>query len=103
MKSNTKVTVVAKLTARPGRENDVRRTLLALIPPTRAEKGCLNYDLHQSQDDPRVFLFHENWVNRQALDEHLEMPYLQDLFAHADDLLAEPIHVLFLDEISTKG
>lgn len=102
MKSTNKVTVVAKLTARPGRENDVRRTLLNLVPLTRSEAGCLNYDLHQSQEDPRVFLFYENWVNRQALDEHLEKPYLQDLFARVDDLFADPIAVLLLNEISTK-
>jgi quinol monooxygenase YgiN len=100
MPSTAKVTVVAKLTAKPGREDDVRRTLLALVPPTRAEAGCLNYDLHQSKDDPGIFVFYENWINRTALDEHLQKPYLQDLFARADDLLAEPVDVHLMDEIS---
>ena len=98
--SDAKVTVVAKLKARPGLEDEVNKTLMALVAPTRTEDGCINYDLHQSQDDPSQFLFHENWVSREALDCHLAKPYLQGLMARADQLFAEPIDVMFWTEIS---
>ena len=43
---STRVTVIAHLEARPGKEEAQREALLALCPPTRAEKGCINYHLH---------------------------------------------------------
>ena len=45
-----KVTVIAFHRAKPGKEDDLREALLSLCDPTRAEKGCINYDLHVSAD-----------------------------------------------------
>jgi quinol monooxygenase YgiN len=83
------VTVVATLKARPGQEETLRQELLALIPATRAEAGCLNYDLHRATDNPALFLFHENWTSKADLDAHLAKPHLQNFLAKAADLLAE--------------
>jgi quinol monooxygenase YgiN len=40
-----KVTVIAYHRAKPGKEGALREALLAVCAPTRAEKGCINYDL----------------------------------------------------------
>ena len=85
----TPVTVVATLRARPGQEAAVREALLALVPITRHEPGCLNYDLHQSPDHPGHFLFHETWETKQHLDLHLARPHIQEVLARADELFAE--------------
>jgi quinol monooxygenase YgiN len=81
------LTVVARIKAKAGKENEVREALMALIAPTHAEEGCINYDLHVSTDEPGVFLFHENWTSREALDEHLQKPHLVALAARSDELL----------------
>jgi len=75
------LTVVAEIIARPGCHERLRRELEALIAPTRAEEGCLQYDLHVSTDNPGHFLFFENWTSREALDRHLATPHLQRLGA----------------------
>lgn len=98
--TNVKVTVVARLKARPGMEETLRRELLALIDPTTAEEGCINYDLHQSADDKALFMFHENWLSREDLDDHLQMPYLQAFLARTDELLAEPPEISLWKMIS---
>ena len=64
------VTVIASLKVKPGMEEEARAALLAAVAPTRAEPGCLAYDLHQSTSDPRSFLFYEQWHDRAALDAH---------------------------------
>jgi quinol monooxygenase YgiN len=97
-----KVTVVASFLAKPGKEENVRQTIEAVIAPTRAESGCINYDLHQSTDDPSLFMLYENWNSKKDLDEHLDMPYLRDLIAKADDLLAKPIDIKLYRMISQK-
>ena len=57
------LTVVAELQAKPGKEEDLRRAVLALIEPTRQEDGCVQYDLHVHTSDPGRFVFYENWTS----------------------------------------
>ena len=91
---NPYLTVVAELTAKPGKEDDLRAALTGLIAPTRSEEGCVEYLLHESTDQPGRFVFYENWKSREALDRHLQTPYLQALGARSGELLAEPARIL---------
>ncbi len=84
------LSVVAALKARPGKEDDLRRVLLTLIEPTRAEDGCVQYDLHVHATDPSRFVFYENWTSREHLDRHLASPHLTAAVTAAGDLLADP-------------
>ena len=36
----------------------VKSELLKLIDITRAENGCINYDLHQDNENKNLFLFY---------------------------------------------
>lgn len=96
-----KVTVLARFKAKEGLEEKAKKAIMACVAPTRAEAGCINYDLHQSADDKKLLMLYENWVSKKALDEHLEMPYLRDLKAKADELFSEPIEIT-LWEMSSK-
>jgi quinol monooxygenase YgiN len=98
--NNKPLVVVAHVKAKPGQESTVRDKLLALIPITRREPGCLNYDLHQAADQPAAFLFHETWTTRQHLDDHLNRPHLQAFLAEAGVLLAEPPQITLWEMIS---
>lgn len=95
-----KVTVVATFKAKAGMAAATREAVLALVAPTRSEAGCINYDLHQSTEDPSVLMLYENWVSKKALDEHLAMPYLKDFLGKADDLLREPVDIALWQMIS---
>lgn len=93
------LTVIAIIKAKPGKESALRETLLALVPITRQEPGCLNYDLHVSTERPGEFVFHENWASKRHLDEHLARPHLVALAAQADELFAEPPHLTLCERI----
>lgn len=94
-----KVTVLALFKAKPGLEEEVKRELMALQGPTRSEEGCINYDLHQSQEDASRFMFYENWKSQEDLDKHLQMPYLTAFRGKAGDLLAEPTSITLHNRI----
>jgi quinol monooxygenase YgiN len=98
MKSSS-LTVVARFRAQPGKEQQLRLELRKLLAPTHAEDGCINYDLHESIDDPALFLFHENWTSREALDRHLATPHLTNFLGQVDRLLAEPIDLSFWKQL----
>jgi quinol monooxygenase YgiN len=51
------LTVVAHLRALNGQIEETKKFLMALIGPTRAEPGCVEYWLHQDNDDPAEFDF----------------------------------------------
>lgn len=95
----TPVTVVAVLKARSGQEENLRQALLALIPTTRKEQGCINYDLHVSAENPAEFVFLENWTTKADLDAHLANDHLQDFLGKADALLAEPPQITLWSRI----
>lgn len=82
------ITVIATIEARPGKEAELKKTLLALVVPTRKEAGCINYDLHVSPENPAKFLFHENWVSKESLDAHMKTPHLAALLSRLDELCA---------------
>ena len=45
--------------------------------------------LHQSNEDPDLFMFYENWESDADLDAHLAAPHLTQLAARIPELLDE--------------
>ena len=70
------VNVVATIVAKKGHEQDVETQLLGLVAPSRQDPGCLSYNLHQSLDDPAVFVFYETWESAALLEEHGKSKHL---------------------------
>ena len=83
------LTVIAYMRAAPGKRDDLRAALEALIEPTRREAGYVNYDLHQGVEDPDMFFFYENWESGQHLDAHLAAPHLVEFAVRIPELLDE--------------
>jgi quinol monooxygenase YgiN len=98
--ASKRITVLARVRAKEGLEDRVREVLLGLVAPTRAEAGCLNYDLHQSIEDKTLFMFYENWVSLDALNQHLESPHINDAEEKLAGLLAEPADIKTWELIS---
>ncbi|MGE0354585.1 MAG: putative quinol monooxygenase [Gemmatimonadales bacterium] len=64
----------------PGMEAALKEHLLSLAAPTRAEAGCITYDLYQLPDRPYEFLRHEVWVGAAALEAHKRTPHIRGSF-----------------------
>jgi quinol monooxygenase YgiN len=79
---------------------DLKNNLIKLVKNSSKEKGCLQYDLHQSTAKPDVFVLHEQWENQGILDLHNAQEYLKNFFAIAADLISEPIEVIFTNKIA---
>lgn len=90
---STPLTIIARVRAKAGQESRLREELRRLLAPTRVEAGCISYDLQQSQDDPALFLFYENWASQQALDAHFQTPHIQALMKVAPDLVDGPLDI----------
>lgn len=100
---NKKLSLVAFVNAVPGREGELKELLRSLVAASRAEAGCINYDAHQSRDDPTVFVMYENWTDRSALDLHFGMPYMLEAMKVLPGLLRSPVEIHYLDMVSTPA
>jgi quinol monooxygenase YgiN len=87
------LTVIARVRAKKGKTAILRKELRRLIAPTHAEAGCISYDLHQSQDDPALFVFYENWKSEAALAAHMQTPHLQAAMKLLPKLVDGPVDI----------
>ena len=72
----SKVILVAKIKAKSDYIEEIKEGLSNLVGPTRKEEGCLQYDLHQDQNDPSTFIFLEEWESAAHLQAHSKAPHI---------------------------
>lgn len=95
----SKLTIVANIKAVAGKVDLVKAELEKLIPITRAENGCLQYDLHQDNEYPEHFMFYENWASRELWQIHMNAPHLAAYIETTKGAVAE----LTINEMSHIG
>ncbi|WP_299082179.1 putative quinol monooxygenase [uncultured Ruegeria sp.] len=84
-----KLTIVANVKANADKIDLVKAELIKLIDVTRSEKGCVNYDLHQDNDNPAHFLFYENWESRELWQTHMSAQHLTAYLEATEGAVAE--------------
>jgi quinol monooxygenase YgiN len=83
--------VVARLLAKPDKVDELRTLLAGLIEPTRAEPGCISYELLENKENGAEFTFVEEWEGDSVLDAHLATDHIQQALGEFPDLLAEEL------------
>jgi quinol monooxygenase YgiN len=96
--------VIAVITAKPGKREEVLKHFRANVPAVRAEKGCIEYGAAvdaepalpvQAKYGPDSFVVVEKWESLDALKAHAGAPHMQAYGAKTKDLLASRvIHIL---------
>ena len=84
-----KLTIVARILVKEGKVDLVKSELLKLIDVTRAEEGCINYNLHQDNENENFFLFYENWENRDLWQKHMQNEHLAEYLKATDGAVEE--------------
>ncbi len=93
------VVLVVGFAARDDSVDELRERLLAIVGRTRAEEGCLRYELHDHPDDPLRLTFVEEWATPDAHAAHDLTPWVLDLREHLPGLLADPVQVTRLSRL----
>ena len=96
--------VIAVITAKPGKREEVLQHFRANVPAVRAEAGCIEYGAAvdadpalpvQTKYGPDTFVVVEKWESMNALKAHAAAPHMQAYGAKTKELLASRvIHVL---------
>ena len=80
-----KLTIVANIKAKSDKIELVKAELEKLIPITRSEQGCLQYDLHQDNEDPAHFMMFENWESHELWQKHRGARHMQHYLAATEE------------------
>lgn len=102
MKSE-KIVLIARLKVKRDSIEAAKQAALAIIADSRAEEGCLNYDFHQAIDDKTVFIWHETWENKAAIDAHGASEHFKDFSRRIKDSVDEPLQITLTRMISEKA
>ncbi len=98
------VHVIAIITAKPGRRDDILTAFRANIPAVQAEDGCIEYGATidtegvgglQTRFGDDTFVVVEKWASLDALKAHAAAPHMAAYGAKTKDMIASRvIHVL---------
>ena len=70
------IIVIMKFNTRPENCLELKQSLLAMIEPTKKEKGCLSHEIFHNIENDNDFSLIQMWHTRDDLDEYLQ----SDLF-----------------------
>ena len=100
----SKITVFASFYPKNDKNNEVKETLLAMVDPTRSEKGNEFYNFYEEKNnDDKIISFHlfEIYKSSAALDFHRETDHYKDYRSKVEDLLEKPREVKVLNSIDS--
>ncbi len=87
------IRVVALIPVQPDKVEEFVTFTGTFIPPTRAEKGCVQYELHQSTANASEFAMIEEWESEDDLNAHLVSDHMKAAFARVPEFLSGPVDI----------
>ncbi len=71
------MTITKRVTfiAKEGDEAKMKELLSAMVEPSKAEDGCIFYEIFQYKENPRKFMAVETWRDETALEGHKNSPH----------------------------
>ncbi len=88
-RSEDQVELMVPIEAAQGKTDQLRTILKSMLAPSRAEEGCIFYNLFESHV-PDHFIFHELWTTQAALDAHNLTPHYLRFKEETQGLFAQP-------------
>ena len=83
------ITVVAKLQAAPGKEDQLRAVLAEMVANVKKHEGASvpAYTLHVADSDPALFMFYEQYADAEAFAAHSQTDHMKVMGAQLAGLL----------------
>lgn len=94
------IVVLARAKAKPGKEADLERALRDVAQPTRAQRGCLQFELYWSVQDPATITAIERWSSEEDHMRHMQGDHVKTLIARFDGILAAPPEIVSMKPCS---
>jgi quinol monooxygenase YgiN len=93
------LSVFATITPKPEHLSEAIAAVKGIMADTRAEEGCIQFDLHEGIETGRLHLY-EVWADRDAFDTHHAQPYTQAVYKQYEAWLAAPVELTFMQPVA---
>jgi len=77
---NKSIIKTAFISSKNGMEKELRESLREIANKTKAEKGCVQFEIYENMDKLGEFILWEHFIDKQALDDHINKPYTKKYF-----------------------
>ncbi len=98
-----KTAIFAKITAQPGKGDELLAALSAMLEPVEQEPGTELYILHTSESEPDVVRVYEVYSDGDAVAAHMGSEAMKAAGAAMGSLLGAPPEITMSTVISAKG
>lgn len=99
----SKIAVIAKLSAAPGKRDELVSVLQELVEGVASEEGTLVYGLHTSNTDDTSVYFYELYSDQAAQDAHGKSPTMAAVGPKLAGLLGGMPELTQLTPVGGKG
>jgi len=86
------LTAMARIALKPVHFDEAQAAILAIVPRTLAEAGCVQFVVHADASASCIYLY-EEWADDAALRFHHAQPYTAAVFRAYAEWLAEPVRL----------
>ena len=86
--------IVAQFHAKPGCEDALSECLIAIVEPTRAERGCIEIHLARALRDPATFFIESAWTDEGEFEKHAELPHTQAFLACVSEWIDHEVRAI---------
>ncbi|MBI1844416.1 MAG: antibiotic biosynthesis monooxygenase [Actinobacteria bacterium] len=98
-----KTAIFAKLTAQPGKGEELLAGLSAMLGPVQDEKGTELYVLHVSEGEPDVVRVYEVYTDGDAVAAHMGSEAMKAAGAAMAAVMGAPPEITMTTIVSAKG
>jgi quinol monooxygenase YgiN len=92
------ITLTAKLTIKAGKEKEFETLMKGVVPKVRQEPGNRAYTMCRSKENPRLFLFFEEYADQSAVQAHGQ--HLKELGLDFSAFLDGPVVAEYYEKIA---
>lgn len=79
--------IVETIQAVPGKGAELKQALLEMVPISRRETGCLQYEIAQASDGAETFLALMRWESSEHFAAHCTSPDMQEFVRQYENVL----------------
>lgn len=92
--------IIVDFTAEPGERQFIIDAFTDLVVATRAEPGCLVFDLYTTVADDNGLILVEEWADQNAIDEHMTLGHTVRFLEVVRGRFAAPAAARILEPVS---
>jgi len=92
----------ATIVLKPSHFAQARAAVVGIVARTRAEAGCMAFELHEAPDEATLHLY-EVWADSAAFEAHHAEDYTREIFRKYEQWLAKPVEITFMQPVECSS